>query len=120
MRLCERMGIPLRNLCPEINYFLNFHGQTTEGLPFPLDIAVEHLIELLSALPSGLTVLICHPGDANDLNTVYQKERAQELQVLCDPKLRTALADLGMKLCGFDNWRELANGSARPVASRNS
>ena len=83
MRLCERMGIPLRNLCPEINYFLNFYGQTTEGLPFPLGIAVEHLIELLSALPSGLTVLICHPGDANDLNTGFERDKyARQFAIL--------------------------------------
>ena len=120
LQIGERLGIPLRNMCPGINYFERFYGQTYDGMPLPSHLELDWLIDSLATLPAGLTVLVCHPGNANDLKTVYRKERAQELQVLCDPKLRTALADLGIKLCGFDNWRELANGSAQPVESRNS
>jgi chitin disaccharide deacetylase len=111
LRLNERLGVPLRNLCPGINYFERFYGQTYDGLPLPSQLELDWLIDNLAALPTGLTVLVCHPGNASDLNTVYQKERAQELQILCDPRLRAALANLGIKLCGFDNWREFANGS---------
>jgi predicted glycoside hydrolase/deacetylase ChbG (UPF0249 family) len=86
-------------------------------MPLPSHLELDWLIDSLAALPAGLTVLVCHPGDASDLKTVYQKERKQELQVLCDPRLRTALTDLGIKLCRFDQWKEFGNGSARPVES---
>jgi chitin disaccharide deacetylase len=104
LRACERLGIPLRDLCPKINYFLKFYGQTTEGLPFPTGIDADRLIEVLSTLPSGLTVLVCHPGDATDLKTVYQRERLEELKVLCDPRVRAAINKFGIRLCSFDDW----------------
>jgi predicted glycoside hydrolase/deacetylase ChbG (UPF0249 family) len=110
LQLGARLGVPLRNLCPEINYFEKFYGQTYDGMPLPSHLELDWLIDNLATLPTGLTVLVCHPGDANDLKTIYQKERAQELQVLCDPRLRTAIANLGIKLCGFDKWREITNG----------
>jgi chitin disaccharide deacetylase len=116
VELCERLGVPLRNLCPGINYFERFYGQTYDGQPLPSNLDLDWLIDNLSMLPAGLTVLVCHPGDAHDLKTVYQKERTQELQVLCDPRLATALSDLGITLCGFDQWRQLTNGSNGSVS----
>ena len=109
LRVCKNMGIPLRDLSPPINYFKKFYGQTAEGLPFPEGIGVERLIDVLSTLPCGLTVLICHPGDAADLNTVYQKERREELKALCDPRVRAVIRNLGIKLCSFDDWENLEN-----------
>ena len=113
LRVCERLGIPLRDLCPQINYFLKFYGQTTEGLPFPSGIGVDRLIEVLSTLPSGLTVLVCHPGDASDLKTIYRRERREELRVLCDPRVRDAINNFGIRLCSFDDWDSVKNQSAR-------
>jgi predicted glycoside hydrolase/deacetylase ChbG (UPF0249 family) len=104
LRACESLGIPLRDLCPQINYFMKFYGQTTEGRPFPAGIRVDRLIEVLADLPAGLTVLVCHPGDASDLKTVYQRERRDELKVLCDPRVRAAIGQLGIRLCSFNDW----------------
>jgi chitin disaccharide deacetylase len=112
-RLCESLGIPLRDLSPQINYFLKFYGQTTEGLPFPSGIGVDRLIQVLSTLPSGVTVLVCHPGDAADLKTVYQRERLEELKVLCDPRVRAALDDFGIQLCSFEDCDGIKNHSVR-------
>ena len=109
LRICASMGIPLRDLCPQINYFKKFYGQTAEGLPFPEGIGVNRLIHVLSTLPYGLTVLICHPGDAADLNTVYQMERREELKALCDPRVRAVIRDHGINLCSFDDWEHLKN-----------
>ncbi|HEV8342542.1 MAG TPA: ChbG/HpnK family deacetylase [Candidatus Binatia bacterium] len=111
LELCRSLGVPLRNLCPEVNYFTKFYGHTNEGLPLPTHISLNRLIEALSTLPNGLTVLICHPGYVNDLKTIYQMERAEELKVLCDPRLRAAISTLGIKLCSFEDWKCLNNSS---------
>jgi chitin disaccharide deacetylase len=117
LQLCESLGIPLRHLCREIHYFGRFYGQTTEGLPLPAHIDVEWLIEtLLLNLPDGLTVLICHPGYPNDLATTYQMERVEELKVLCNPKLQSAISRLGIRLCSFDNWKHIKSPSDGSVA----
>ena len=113
LQICESLGIPLRDLSPHINYFMKFYGQTTEGLPFPSGIGVDRLVQVLSTLPSGLTVLVCHPGDAMDLKTVYQTERLEELRVLCDQRVRAAINDFGIRLCSFEDWNGIRNGSAR-------
>jgi predicted glycoside hydrolase/deacetylase ChbG (UPF0249 family) len=109
LQLCESLGVPLRNLCPEIHYFMKFYGQTNEGLPLPTYISLDRLIDMLSTLPNGLTVMVCHPGDVNDLKTVYQIERREELKVLCNPGLRNAIRTLGIKLCSFNDWKYLKN-----------
>ena len=117
LQVCQSLGVPLRNLCPEVHYFAKFYGQTTEGLPLPTQISLERLIEDLSTLTDGLTVLICHPGDVDDLNTVYRKERAQELGVLCDPRLQDVIKALGIKLCSFNNWKHFKDLSNGPAAN---
>ena len=115
LQVCARLGVPLRNLCSGINYFEKFYGQTYDGMPLPSHLSVNWLIDNLATLPTGLTVLVCHPGKADDLKTVYQKERAQELRILCDPRLRTALDNFGIKLCGFDKWRAHRSTDMHPL-----
>ena len=111
LRLSETIGAPLRNLSPGIHYFLKFYGQTTEGLPLHTNISVERLMETLSTLPEGVTVLACHPGYAEDLKTMYRWERTEELKALCDPHLRAAITSLGIKLCSFDDWMNFKRSS---------
>jgi predicted glycoside hydrolase/deacetylase ChbG (UPF0249 family) len=62
---------------------------------------VENLIAILTALPGGFTELGCHPGLADDLNTMYRAERTKEVSVLCDARVRTAIASLSVQLCSF-------------------
>jgi predicted glycoside hydrolase/deacetylase ChbG (UPF0249 family) len=106
LKVSQRLGIPLRNLCSEIHYFMKFYGQTAEGLPWPDYISVDWMIEILSTrLPAGWTVITCHPGYADDLmTTMYRLERREELKVLCDPRVRSTIESLGIKLCSFDDW----------------
>jgi predicted glycoside hydrolase/deacetylase ChbG (UPF0249 family) len=105
LKLCESLGIPLRNLCSDIHYFTKFYGQTAEGLPLPTHISLDWLIEIVSKLlPAGCTVLTCHPGYVDDLKTMYRLERREELKVLCDPRVRAVIDDLGIKLCSFNDW----------------
>jgi predicted glycoside hydrolase/deacetylase ChbG (UPF0249 family) len=107
--LSAQLGVPLRKLSDGVHYCTEFYGQTTEGQPLHSHISLKRLIEILSTLPQGLTVLPCHPGYAGDLKTMYQRERAEELRVLCDPRLRDAIKNLGIKLCSFDDWKHRNN-----------
>jgi chitin disaccharide deacetylase len=113
LRICQSLGIPLRDLSPEIHYFTKFYGQTPEGLPIPSYISRDRLIEIISTLPTGLTVITCHPGYADDLKTMYQTERRDELRVLCDPRVRAAIDELGINLCSFNDWDDLKNSLNR-------
>jgi len=55
----------------------------------------------LEALTPGITELGCHPGYAEDLDTMYAGERAQEVATLCDPRVREVLARLDIRLISF-------------------
>ncbi|MGH7927002.1 MAG: carbohydrate deacetylase, partial [Candidatus Binatia bacterium] len=106
LQICQSLGIPLRNVSTELHYFTKFYGQTAEGLPFPTYISVDWLIEILSHLiPDGWTVLTCHPGYVDDIETMYRLERLQELKVLCDPRVKAVIDTLGIKLCSFNDWK---------------
>jgi len=59
------------------------------------------LIHILETLPSGCTELGCHPADGCDLETMYCRERLDELRVLCDPRVRTAIRTMGIELRSF-------------------
>lgn len=116
LEICEKLGIPLRNLSPGVHYYTKFYGQTPEGLPIPTYISLERLIEIISTLPNGLTVITCHPGYADDLKTMYQTERRDELRVLCDPRVQAVINALGIKLCSFNAWNDLKNSLNQPSA----
>ena len=109
LNLSESLGVPLRHLCPDVHYCMTFYGQTTKGQPLHSCISLDRLIEILSTLPNGLTVLPCHPGYADDLNTMYQRERAEELIALCDPRLPAVIKNLGMELCSLGDWNHDKN-----------
>jgi predicted glycoside hydrolase/deacetylase ChbG (UPF0249 family) len=101
MELARKLAIPLRRCHDQIRYCGAFYGQTDDGAALTGRISVDALIQIVAGLPSGCTELGCHPGFASDLNTMYRAERAQEVDVLCDPRLRWALETLNVKLCSF-------------------
>src|SRR5438552_1298467 len=51
------------------------------------------------------------PADEEQLDSVYRLERAHELQVLCDPRVRTALTSMNIQLCSFARLPELVPDS---------
>ena len=67
-------------------------------------IRVEGLIGILNALAPGVTELGCHPGEGQDMDSMYVRERSQEVKTLCDSRVREAIADLGIRLCSFDTY----------------
>jgi chitin disaccharide deacetylase len=103
----HRLGVPLRSQTPRVGYCGAFYGQTGKGEPMPGAITVESLLAVLAELPPGVTELACHPGYADDLDSPYRTERAQEVVVLCDPRVRAALSSLDIRLSSF---RELTEG----------
>jgi predicted glycoside hydrolase/deacetylase ChbG (UPF0249 family) len=105
--LARQLGIPLRHCCPSVCYRGSFYGQTAEGAPLPNVISVNGLIDILQALPPGCTELGCHPADRDDLDTMYRSERLQELRVLCDQRVRTAIQTMRIQLRSF---KDLPNG----------
>ncbi len=96
----SKLGVSVRS-CTGIRYCGEFYGQTAEGAPLPDRITVDGLIRIVAGLPSGVTELGCHPGQQDDLDTMYRHERARELAVLCDPRARVSIAAAGMELCSF-------------------
>jgi predicted glycoside hydrolase/deacetylase ChbG (UPF0249 family) len=56
----------------------------------------------------GVTEIGCHPGVAEDLKTMYSAERLIELATLCDPRVRSAIAEVGLQLRSFAAWRSYA------------
>jgi chitin disaccharide deacetylase len=103
----RRLGVPLRHCSPKVRYCGHFYGQTGKGAPLPENISLDALLGILETLPPGVTELACHPGDGSgldsDLDSTYGSERAQELGVLCDPRVRAAIAAAGIRLCSFGN-----------------
>jgi predicted glycoside hydrolase/deacetylase ChbG (UPF0249 family) len=101
----HRLAVPVRYCTPEVRYCGAFYGQTAEGGPLPEAIAVEALTALVAGLPTGVTELGCHPGEGDIKDTMYIDERAREVETLCDPQIREALAAGGIELCSFRTFR---------------
>jgi predicted glycoside hydrolase/deacetylase ChbG (UPF0249 family) len=96
----SELGVPVRHEGPA-RYCGDFYGQTFNGSPLPEAITVEHFCRLLGGLEEGITELACHPGYADDVVTSYSEERAREIEVLGDPRVRRELESLGVRLCSF-------------------
>jgi predicted glycoside hydrolase/deacetylase ChbG (UPF0249 family) len=113
VKLARQLGVPLRACHPHIRYCGGFYGQTDDGRPIPGVLSLKGLTTIVSSLRSGVTELGCHPGEGRRFGkqSMYQRERAREVRVLCHPRLRRRLAELGTQLCSFhDAARLLAAG----------
>ena len=101
VEIAQRLGVPLRNCSREVSYCGSFYGQADDGTTLCEVLSVDGLIGILEMLPPGFTELACHPAAKCDLETLYSQERLEELKVLCDPRLRTAIASMGFELRSF-------------------
>ena len=97
----RRLRVPVRHVEPRIRYLGWFYGQTDTGEPFPEGITAENLCRIVRLLDEGITELGCHPAVGSVPGTSYSTEREQELATLCDPSVRTTLADTGVELRSF-------------------
>ena len=84
-----------RGLAHPDHFIGTFFGQES--------LTVEHLANLIEALPSGVCELMCHPGyhDAFLASSTYRCERETELALLTDPALLELVEVLGIELVTF-------------------
>ena len=99
--LAGALDVPLRHYSSQVQYCGRFYGQDSDGSPVPGVVSVQGLTNILASLPQGQTELACHPGEAEDLQTMYCKERREEIKVLCDPRLPSLLRKLDIQLVSF-------------------
>lgn len=98
----RRLGVRVRHEAPDVAYRGDFYGQTGKGEPYAQAITVEALLAVLDDLAAGVSELGCHPGESDEaLDDVYRDERAVELAVLCDPRVRRGLAERDIALRSF-------------------
>jgi len=105
--LARRLRVPLRHVSSTVRYCGEFYGQLPDATPNDLGISVPALVALLTRLPAGVTELCCHPATGQPSGDQYGPARPKELQTLCDPRIRTALAANHVMLRTFKN---LPNG----------
>jgi chitin disaccharide deacetylase len=99
--LASELGVPLRDSGPNVRYEGGFYGQTGRGEGLPDIISVNGLRKILADMPPGITEMGCHPGLGDDLDSMYRRERAEELEVLCAPQVREILSAEGIELASF-------------------
>jgi predicted glycoside hydrolase/deacetylase ChbG (UPF0249 family) len=107
----RELAVPLRHCSRDILYRGDFYGQSAQGTSFPDAISAEALIKILETLPPGFTELGCHPGVGNDLDTMYCRERIEEVKTLCDPRVRASITTMGIELCSFLHFPTEAVGT---------
>ena len=49
--------------------------------------------------------------------TTYLIERREEVKVLCDPRVKTAITSFGIRLCSFNNWTHLKDHAEHSVGA---
>jgi len=97
----ERIGVPVRG-ASRVRHLSKFYGQWG-GETHLEQISVDGLLRLLDTeLGPGVTELTCHAGYVDEgLTSSYSVEREAELRTLCDPRVRPALVERGIRLVGF-------------------
>lgn len=101
LELAGNLNIPLRHYSEQVMYCGSFYGQLENSSPFHEAIFVNALKNIISGLAVGITELACHPGLIDDIRTMYRIERGIEVDTLCDPSIRLAIADTHIELCNF-------------------
>jgi len=107
LRLTDEIGVPVRHCSPSIRYCGDFYGQTAKGQALPEAIEISSLTRLLRALPEGVTEMACHPGYAEDLESMYREERLQELRTLSATEIRQVLAVERIALISFSTLPQM-------------
>ena len=106
--VARERDLPLRAFSPA-RYFADFYGQW-DGETHLEQVTVETLSEMLeSEVGPGVTEFGCHPGYAGDgFESSYLLEREAELRTLCDPALPRRIEELGIRMIGFAELRDVA------------
>ena len=108
--LAAELGLHLRD-APPVRYKGGFYAQWEYGVTDPSKVSVEALERILrSEIEDGLYEMCVHPGYVDpEFESVYHADRELELLTLTRPRLRTVLAEQGIRLIGYrDLGRVLA------------
>ena len=97
----RRLDVPLRGVGRNVTVCGGFYGQQRDFGPYLEGVSFENLLRLLDGMPAGWNELTCHPGLGHDVPSVYAKEREVELETLCRPELRDAVAERHITLRDF-------------------
>jgi chitin disaccharide deacetylase len=114
IELARQNSIPLRHFSQVVTYCGAFYGQTATGEPYPEAITPAALIRVLAELSPGVTELCCHPGMDDGLQTMYCRERFDEVRALCDPAVSSAIRDLGIELRSFHDLPSVQEAGESP------
>lgn len=109
-RYAEDLRVPLRHSPSSPGYVGRFYGQMPDGRTFPPGISLSTVIDIIAALPTGWSEMVCHPGYPDELKSPYRMERAEELRVLCSPEVCDALATARIELKSFAEFAPLGAG----------
>jgi predicted glycoside hydrolase/deacetylase ChbG (UPF0249 family) len=101
LRVARALDVPLRGLDRRIAFCGEYYGQQGKSDPYPEGVTLSNLLRLTEAMTDGWTELMCHPGYALDLRSVYAREREMELAVLCQPELPAAFRSNRIELRSF-------------------
>jgi predicted glycoside hydrolase/deacetylase ChbG (UPF0249 family) len=101
LELGRELDVPVRHESRHVSYRGDFFGQLRTGESATESVAVAALVDILATLADEITELSCHPGYANDLATGYGRERALEVETLCDVRVRDAIIQLAIQLGSF-------------------
>ena len=113
----ERYGVPVRGFS-EVFYVGRFYGQPEFRKTDLSFITVETFISLLRSLRPGVSEVSCHPGHLETRpDAFYNREREVELQVLTDPRVKTALADAGLRQISYLDYPRFASRPVRAMLS---
>jgi predicted glycoside hydrolase/deacetylase ChbG (UPF0249 family) len=103
--LVEPLGVPVRG-DGAVAYVGGFYAQW-EFLVTNLDyVSVPFLQRILrEEVGPGWTEISCHPGYVSqDRRSVYAEEREVEVRTLTDPRIRTTIEDLGIRLLNYSDY----------------
>lgn len=86
-----------------------------EGTFFGQDnITLHNLQSIFESLPEGVTELMCHPGEVDNLlrnESSYVNERKMELEILTNTEIKTWLKEKKIKLITYKNLLPSGNNS---------
>ncbi len=67
-------------------------------------LALENLLGILEGLPEGISEMMTHPGLPDEqllAKSTYARERERELELLCHPRIKERIGELGIELVNF-------------------
>jgi hypothetical protein len=103
----------VRGADTQVAYRGLLYGQDGKGRTLPAAIEPQAYVAAIRNLGPGVTELGCHPGYAELLESDYRIEREIELRSLCDPRVRAAVTEGGVRLI---TWRDVKALSATDPA----